>query len=197
MDRLGAHLGHERVVAVGGAGLAVLVLGEQLMDLERGAARIDDQVVFVVDHPLQVTGRHVQHQTDAGRHALEEPDVRDRHGQLDVAHALATDAGQGHLDAAAIADHAAMLDALVLAAGALPVLDRTEDAFAEQTALLGLERAVVDGLGVLDLTLRPRADGFRRRDLDRDVVHQVHLVQAQQLAGSILGAQHSSCAFSR
>ena len=197
VNRLGTHLGHERVVAVGGAGLAVLVLGEQLMNLERGAARIDDQVVFVVDDPFQVASRHVQHQTDAGRHALEEPDMGDRHGQLDVAHALATDASQSHLDAATIANHTAVLDAFVLAARAFPVLHRTENTFAEKAALLGLERAVVDGFGVFDLTLRPGADGFRRRDLDRDVVHQVYLVQAQQLAGSILGAQHSSCAFSR
>ena len=197
VDRLGTHLGHEGVVTVGGPGLAILVLGEELVGLQRGAAGIDDQVVLVVDHPLQVARRHVEHQADAGRHALEEPDVGDGHRELDVAHALATDAGQCHLDAAAVADHAAVLDALVLAAGALPVLDRTEDALAEEPTLLGLECAVVDGLGVLDLTLRPGADGLRRRDLDRDVVHQVHLVQAQQLAGGILGAQHSSYAFGR
>ena len=89
----------------------------------------------------------------------------DRHGQLDVAHALAADAGEGHLDAAAVADDALVLDALVLAAGALPVAGRAEDALAEETAFLGLEGTVVDRLGILDLALATRSGWFpgRRR----------------------------------
>src|SRR2546430_12103145 len=54
-----------------------------------------------------------------------------------------------------IADHAAVADALVLAAMALPVLHRTEDALAEQPVPLRLERAVVDGLGLRRLAPRP------------------------------------------
>ena len=38
---------------------------------------------------------------------------------------------------------------------ALPVLDRPEDALAEEAVLLGLERPVVDGLGLEDLAPRP------------------------------------------
>jgi hypothetical protein len=75
-----------------------------------------------------------------------------------VAHALAAHLGAGHLDAAALADDALEADALVLAAGALPVLGGTEDLLAEQAVLLGLERAVVDGLGLLDLAVRPAAN---------------------------------------
>jgi hypothetical protein len=78
-----------------------------------------------------------------------------RHGEFDVAHALAAHARQRHFDAATVADDAAMLDALVLAAGTFPVLDGTENAFAEQAALFRLERAVIDGLGILDFTLAP------------------------------------------
>jgi hypothetical protein len=66
-----------------------------------------------------------------------------------MAHALAADLGDGHLDAALLADDALILHALILAAQALIVLDRTEDARAEQAVALGLERAVVDGLGFL------------------------------------------------
>jgi len=43
-----------------------------------------------------------------------------------------------------------MLDALVFSAGAFPVLDRAENAFAEQAAFFRLERAVIDGLGIFD-----------------------------------------------
>ncbi len=109
-----------------------------------------------------------------------------------MAHALAPDAGKGDFDAAAIADNAAVLDALVFAAGALPVLDRTEDAFAEETALFGFESAVVDRFRVLHLALGPGADGFRGSDGDPDVVDEIDLVEAQQVAGVFFGANHES-----
>src|SRR5213593_5228961 len=53
-------------------------------------------------------------------------------------HALAPHLGQRHLDAAAVADHAAVPDALV-----------------EQAVPLRLEGAVVDGLGLRHLAPRP------------------------------------------
>jgi hypothetical protein len=72
-----------------------------------------------------------------------------------VAHALAPHADQRDFDAALLADDALVLHALVLAAQALVVLDRPEDAGAEQAVTLRLERAVVDGLRLLDLAERP------------------------------------------
>src|SRR6185312_15975868 len=80
--------------------------------------------------------------------------------------------------AALLADDAAMLHALVLAAQALVVLDRTEDRRAEETVTLGLERAVVDRLGLLHLAERPRTDQVRRseRDLDRVEVERLALL---------------------
>src|SRR5204863_2842274 len=99
--------------------------------------------------------------------------------QVDVAHALAPDLRARDLNAAALADDALVADPLVLAAVALPVLGRTEDALAEQPVLLGLERAVVDRLRLGDLAARPRADLLRGRepDLDRvEVVDVDHVV---------------------
>ena len=128
-----------------------------------------DQVGREVDDLLELLG--LQLLTDLGAHeqvgqpragAAEVPDVHDRGGQLDVAHALAPDLRAGDLDAAALADDALEADALVLAAVALPVLGRTEDLLAEEAVLLGLERAVVDGLGLLDLAVGPRADASPR-----------------------------------
>jgi hypothetical protein len=81
--------------------------------------------------------------------------------QLDVAHALAAHLGQRHFDAALLADDALVLHALVLAAQALVVLDRPEDAGAEQAVALGLEGAVVDRLRLLDLAEGPRQDLLR------------------------------------
>ena len=107
---------------------------------------------------------------DPGRHRLQEPDVRDRRREVDVAHALAAHLALDHLDAALLADDAAILHALVLAAQALVVLDRPEDPGAEQAVPLGLERAVVDRLGLLDLAIGPRPDLLRAGDRDLDLI---------------------------
>src|SRR2546430_11566585 len=50
------------------------------------------------------------------------------------------------------------------AAVALPVASRSEDLLAEQAVLLWLQRAVVDGLRLLDLTEGPVADVVRRSE---------------------------------
>ena len=81
--------------------------------------------------------------------------MRDRRGEFDMAHALATNLGQGDLDAAFLADDAAILHPLVLAAQALVVLDRTENPGAEQPVPLRLEGAVVDGFRLPDLAIGP------------------------------------------
>src|SRR5262249_42571455 len=139
---LGLHLVLE-VVEVAGA----------LLDVDRGDDRGRE-----VEHLLELAGRDVQQVADAARHALEEPDVRDGRGEVDVSHALAAHLLPRHLDAAALADDALVADALVLAAVALPVAGRPEDALAEEAVPLGLQRAVVDGLRLRDLTRGPVAD---------------------------------------
>jgi hypothetical protein len=109
--------------------------------------------------------------------AAQVPDVHDGRRQLDVAHALAPDLRSGDLDPAALADDPLEPDALVLAAGALPVLGGPEDLLAEQAVLLRLERAVVDRLGLLHLAVRPRADRVGRCQADpelREVVDVQH-----------------------
>ena len=161
------------------------------MLLQRGVAGVDHQIVFVVNDAFQMARRHVQRQTDARGHALEEPDMTRRHGQLDMAHAFTAHASHGHFYAATVADNAAMLDALILAAGAFPILNWTEDAFAEKAALFRLERAVVDGLWILDFALAPRADGVGRRERDADVVNLVDFFEAENLAGVFFGTGHT------
>jgi hypothetical protein len=94
-------------------------------------------------------------------------------GQVDVAHALATHLGLRDFNAALLADHAAVLQALVLAAQALVVLDRAKDLGAEQAVALGLERAVVDGLGLLHLAERPRTDLLGRGQADLDGIEML------------------------
>jgi hypothetical protein len=91
-----------------------------------------------------------------------------------------------YLDDAAIADDVLVLDAFVLAASALVVAHRAEDLLAEETAWLGLEGAVVDGLRVLDLALGPFADGIGRGDRDGNAVERI-LFQADGGASLFAG----------
>src|SRR3954470_11860768 len=92
-----------------------------------------------------------------------------------MAHALTADLRDSDLDAALLAHDSLVLHALVLAAQAFVVLDGTEDARAEQAVTLGLERAVVDRLRLLDLAERPAADLVGRRDADADLVEGLRL----------------------
>ena len=163
----GAHQGDE-LVAVLGALRVVVVLGHDAELLQRRHARVDDHVRFEVQHALDVAQRHVEHQAQARRQRLQEPDVRARRRQVDVTHALAAHLGLRDFDAALLADHAAVLQALVLAAQALVVLDRAEDLGAEQAVALRLEGAVVDGLRLLDFAERPGPNllGGSQADLD-------------------------------
>src|SRR6266699_2019016 len=153
-----ADVGLERRVALGlrlGAQLEEAVFVEQLLVLHFLLARLDHHVIRVVDHPLEIPQGHVEQVAHGGRQRLEEPDVRHRHRELDVPHALAPHLGESDLHAAAVANDAAVADALVLAAMALPVLHRAEDALAEQPVPFRLEGPVVDGLGLGDLAPRP------------------------------------------
>jgi hypothetical protein len=81
-----------------------------------------------------------------------------RSSKLDVTHALTTNRGLSDLYATTLTNDSLKANSLVLATGALPVLGRTEDLLAEQTVLLRLESSVVDGLRLLNFTVRPRAD---------------------------------------
>src|SRR5881409_3391156 len=114
-----ADVGEECVVAfVLGLLLQVeeRVLVEKLVGLYFLLARLDDDVVRVIDDLLEVTQREIDEISHRARQRLKEPDMGDGYGELDVTHALATDAAQGDFDAAAIADHSTVTNSLVFAA---------------------------------------------------------------------------------
>src|SRR5262249_40505100 len=126
--------------------------------LEGCVAGVDDDVVLEVDDLFQAGRFHIEQGAQATGHGLEEPDVDDGGGQFDVAHAFAAHAAVRDLDAATVADHALVFHPAILAAGALPVLFRAENALAEQAVFLGTVGAVVDRFGLLDLAEGPAAD---------------------------------------
>ena len=171
---------------LGQLGLEVGQVGVALVLVDPG-----DQVGGEVDDLLELLG--LQLLTGLGAHeqvgqprpgAAQVPDVHDGGGQLDVAHALAADLRTGDLHAAALADDAAEPDALVLAAVALPVLGGTEDLLAEQPVLLGTQRAVVDGLRLLDLTVGPRADRVGRSQPDPQLIEVVDVQHSSSFLNS-------------
>ena len=65
LDRLGAHLGREGVLAVLLAQLAEALLGEQLALLELGLAGIDDDVALEVEDALEIAQADVEQMADA------------------------------------------------------------------------------------------------------------------------------------
>src|SRR5579863_5236340 len=112
--------------------------------------------------------------------------MRDRGGQRDMAHALAAHARQRDLDAAFLADDALVFHALVLAAQALVILDRAEDARAEQTVALRLEGPVIDRLRLLDLAKRPGENLLRAGDADLNLIERLRLDDRREGIGDFL-----------
>ena len=165
LDGLRPHAGAE-IVLIRFLEVAVLLFGKQRVFFKIRNARIDDNIRREIEDLLQQARRHIEQQPHAAARSLKIPDMRNRRGQLDVAHALAAHLGARDLDAAAFADLALVADALVAAAIAFPVLCRSKDLFAEQPFTLRLEGAVVDGFRLLNLAPRPFADKIRRRQSD-------------------------------
>ena len=166
LDSLGTHANAE-LVAVHLAVLHVLLLVENGTRHEGGITGIQHHVLGEVQNLLQLLGGDIQHQSHTGRNGLEIPDMGYGRGQLDVTHALTADLLGGDVHAALLAlDDLFTVGILIFAAHAGAVLGGTEDALAEQTADLGLQGAVIDGLGLLNLAVRPLADHFRRCQTD-------------------------------
>src|SRR5438093_667825 len=178
---LAIDVGAELVLQLGQllAGLAAAALGLVLEGLERSLpgvlVDVRDDVQGEVEDSLEVARADVEKDAQAARGALEVPDMADGAGELDVAHPLPADLAPGDLDAALVADDSLVANPLVLAAVALPVLRRTEDALVEQTVLLGLEGPVVDRLGLRHLALRPLPDLVRAGERDADRVEVIDL----------------------
>ena len=105
---------------------------------------------------------------DTRRQSFKEPHVRTWRCKLDVAETLTANLRLRDLDAALVADDAAMLHSLVFSAETFPVRNRAEDACTEQSVALRLECPVVDRFRLGDLAVRPRTDLVRRREADAD-----------------------------
>ncbi|MNK62339.1 hypothetical protein D3C87_815130 [compost metagenome] len=168
-DSFGTHAGIE-IVAELFQRFEVLLVVEQLTFFKGGHAWIDNDVALEVENAFDITQGHVHQQADTGRQRFQEPDVGNWRGQFDVRHALTTNFCQRDFNAALLADHTTVLQALVLTAQALVILYRAKDLGAEQAVTLRFERTVVDGFRLFNFTERPRTDHLRRCQSDTDGV---------------------------
>ena len=179
VDCISAHLGNE-LVGIGvfkilvllrqlAHELNILVLVEEVVGryafLSQHAG-LDDNVALVIDDGIELLGRQAQKITDLVGQGAEIPDVGDRDDQLDMAGTLTTHLLFCHFDTASVADDAFVTDTLVLAAVALIVFCRAENALAEKTVTLGLIGAIVDCLGLQHLTIRIFQDFLGRGQSD-------------------------------
>ena len=66
----GTHASLEGVRTILGDGIAVLFFGEESFAIEAGLARVNHEVLLVINDLLQIARRHVEHERQAARHAL-------------------------------------------------------------------------------------------------------------------------------
>ena len=172
---LGAHAGAEALGAELLLILPILPIGQDLLLLQGGLTGIDDHEGGEVQHLLESLGAHVEEHLHPAGDALEVPDMAHRHGELDMAHPLPADLCAGDFHTALFADDALVAAPLVAAAVALPVLGGSEDTLAEQAVPFGLQRAVVDGLGLFHLAVGPLQDLLRgsKADLQRVKISKI------------------------
>src|ERR1700686_1129895 len=182
--RFRAHAGHE-IVAVLLLRFTIFHFIEELRLLQRRLARIDDDVILVIDDALELARAHVEHEAEARWHTFVEPYVRNRHGQFNMTHAFAANAGERYFHAATIANDALMFDALVFSAGAFPIPCRTKNSLAEKAALFRLKGAVINCLRVFDFALAPGSHRVARRDADRHLLKTHGALFAHQLTPGV------------
>ena len=121
-----------------------------------------------VDNFFERRQRHVEHRSNLGWGVAEEPDVRDWRGELDVAHAFATNKGVRDFYSTLVTNDALVPDLLIFSTVTFPVLGWAEDFFGEETTLLWFLCTVVDGFWLRDFSVGPRADHFRGSEFETD-----------------------------
>ena len=87
--------------------------------------------------------------------------MRNRSGELYVAHPFSSHLCLGNFNSAAVAYYALVSDPLILSAVAFPVLHRSENPLAEKTVSLRLESSVVDSLRLCYFAVGPFENLFR------------------------------------
>ncbi len=133
----------------------ILFLGEKIHLFQVGIARIDDNVLLVVEDGTETPNGEVQQQSHTRRHGTVIPDVRDRRRQLNMPHTLSAHLEVRDFDATTVTNHTLVSDGLKLSAITLPLFCSTENTLTEKPIFLGAQSPIIDGLGFLDLAVTP------------------------------------------
>ncbi len=129
-----------------------------------------DDVGGEVHYFFKRASSYVQQQAHGAGHALQVPDVRDRHRQVNVAHALPSHLRPGYFNSTAVTGYAAELYLPVFPTVTLPIPGGAEDALTEEPIRLRLESPVVDRLGLLHFSMREPLDLIRRGEPNTQLV---------------------------
>src|SRR5574343_248710 len=93
-----------------------------------------------------------------------------RHHQFDVAHTLTTYFFLCYFHTATVAHDAFITDTLVLSAGTLIILHRSENTLAKQTITLRLVRTIVDGFGFQHFAIATLQNRIGRGQTNFDLI---------------------------
>ena len=166
LDGFCAHLGFECFLAIGSYGILIFLFIQDLALGQVRIARIEDDISCKVQDSFELARRDLKDEADTGRCTLEVPDMGNRAGQRNMAHAFTADLGGGDFDTALVADGASVTHLFVLAAFAFPVFGRSENLFTEEAVGFCLQGSVIDGFRLRHFPVRPFKDLFRRSDTD-------------------------------
>ena len=183
LDRFCAHAGGE-LANVFLLQFPELVFRNDVLLLQfHNFARINADERLEIKDVLQVAHGDVQQVANAAGQALEEPHVRAGRSELDVTQTFPAHLAERHFHTALVADHSAVLHALIFSAQTFPVGDGAKNLGAEQSVALRLEGAVVDGLRLGYFAVGPRPNLFWTRQADANGI------KIRDLAGTIIWAR--------
>ena len=127
---------------------------------------LNHYILLIVDNSVELLGGHTEQIANLVRQRTEIPDVCHGHHQLDMSATLTAYLLLSNLYTTTVAHNTLITNALILAAGALIVACRTEDALAEQAIALRLIGTIVDGFRLGNLTKRVFQDFLGRCKAD-------------------------------
>ena len=116
--------------------------------------RLDDNIFLIVNNSIKLLCWHTEKVTNLVRKTTEIPDMSNRNNQFNMSSTFTTYLLFCYLNTTTIADNTLITDALVLTAGTLVILCRTEDTLAEQTIAFWFIGTIVDSLWLGYLTKR-------------------------------------------
>ena len=149
---------------------AIFLFGEDLAIIKIAFPFIKNNIRLEIENALELFQGQVEHSRDPTRQRLEEPDVCNRAGQVNVTETLTTNLARNDLDTTFFTDDATVLHALVFAAVTLVVFGWTKDFGAEETVTLRLKCPVVNRFRLLNFTKRTLAYLLGRRDRETNGV---------------------------